>query len=70
VLQYFAPFAALREKYVGVVLYDTNVPLRGIKNITEYNEYIFSIFVYILDGIVDVALKGKRELWIFSVGRK
>jgi hypothetical protein len=42
----------------------------GIKNITEYNEYIFSIFVYILDGIVDVALKGKRVLWIFSVGRK
>ena len=26
---------------------------------------IFSIFVYILDGIVDVALKEKRVLWIF-----
>ena len=68
-LQDFASFAALREKYVRVVLYDTNVPLCGITNINEYSEYIFSIFVYILDGIEDGALKEKRVLWIFSVGR-
>ena len=68
-LLYFASFAALREKYVRVVLSDTNAPLRGIKNISEYNYYIFSIFVYILDAIVVGALKGNRVLWIFSVGR-
>ncbi len=34
VLQNFASFAALREKYVRVVRSDTNVPLRGIKNIS------------------------------------
>ena len=40
-LLYFASFAALREeyvreKYVRVVRSDTNAPLRGIKNISEY----------------------------------
>ena len=45
-----------------VVLSDTNAPLRGIKNISEYNYYIFSIFVYILDAIEDGALKGKANL--------
>ena len=61
VLLYFASFAALREKYVRVVRSHTNVPLRGIKNISEYNEYIFSIFVYILDDIEDGALKEKQR---------
>jgi len=37
-----------------------NAPLCGIKNITEYKEYIFSIFGYILDTFEDGALKGKR----------
>ena len=60
-LLYFASFAALREKYVRVVRSDTNVPLCGITNINEYNEYIFSIFVYILDAIEDGALKEKQR---------
>jgi hypothetical protein len=64
VLLYFASFVALREKYVRVVLYDTNVPLCGITNINEYNEYIFSIFVYILDGIEDGAFKGKTTILV------
>ena len=38
-----------------------NAPLRGIKNITEYKEYIFSIFGYILDTFEDGALKEKRQ---------
>jgi len=33
-----------------------NAPQRGIKNITEYQENIFSIFGYILDTIEDGAL--------------
>jgi hypothetical protein len=37
-----------------------NAPLRGIKKISEYNEYIFSIFGYILNTIVDGELKEKR----------
>ena len=40
---------------------DTNAPLRGITNISEYNEYIFSIFVNILDTIEDGALKGNND---------
>ena len=43
---------------------DTNAPLRGITNISEYNEYIFSIFVNILDTIEDGALKGKQRYWL------
>ena len=39
------------------ILSDTNAPLRGIKNISEYNYYIFSIFVYILDAIEEGKLK-------------
>ena len=38
-----------------------NAPLRGIKNINEYNEYIFSIFGYILDAIEDGTLKEKEK---------
>ena len=33
-----------------------NAPLRGIKNISEYQENIVSIFGYILDAIEDGAL--------------
>ena len=38
-----------------------NAPLCGIKNITEYKEYVFSIFVNILDTIEDGALKGNND---------
>ena len=41
------------------ILFSINAPLCGIKNITEYKEYIFSIFVNILDDIEDGALKEK-----------
>ena len=45
-----------------------NASLREIKNITEYKEYLFSIFVNILDDIEDGALKEKKE-WQGARGR-
>ena len=54
---------------ITMILFKVNVPLRGIKNITEYNEYIFSIFVYILDTIEDGALKGNNDnCWSLAFG--
>ena len=47
-----------------VVLSNTNAPLCGITNINEYSEYIFSIFVNILDDIEDGALKGKATILV------
>ena len=32
-----------------------------VKNTSEYKEYLFSIFGYILDNIEDGALKEKRQ---------
>ena len=58
--QPFAFFAALRELR-PMSCFRVNAPLCGIKKISEYQENIFSIFVYILDTIEDGALDEKRD---------